>query len=907
MAALLPVRNIRMLKVQTLEGVKMSEKEKIQKIENQEWIDSIDYIIKNEDEKRVEEIIELIKNRALGKGIHLKLHLKTPYVNTIPVSEESKYPGNRELERKIKSIIRWNAMAMVVQANRKKDGIGGHISTYASAATLYEVGFNHFFRGGEGEGPADIVYFQGHASPGIYARSFLEGRISEKLLENFRRELQDSEGLTSYPHPRLMQDYWQFPTVSMGLGPIMAIYQARFCKYLQDKGLLEAPNQKIWVFTGDGEMDEPESMGALTLASREELDNLIFVVNCNLQRLDGPVRGNSSIIQELEGAFRGAGWNVIKVILGESWDPLLAKDKDGILKKRLGELVDGERQKYSISDGDYIRKNFFGKFDELRKMVKDMSDDDLAKLRRGGHDPLKVFNAFKKAVESEGVPTVILAQTIKGYGLGEAGEGRNITHQQKKMNEEELIHFRDRFNIPISDEKVAEAPFYHPGEESEEIKYLREQRTKLGGFLPKRNRQNANFKMPDTKVFDEFLKGSGKREVATTMAAVQLLGKLLKDKEIGQLIVPIVPDESRTFGMDALFRQVGIYAHTGQLYEPVDRESLLYYKEAKDGAILEEGITEAGSMSSFIAAGTAYSTHQINCVPFYIFYSMFGFQRVGDLIWAAADARTKGFLLGGTAGRTTLAGEGLQHQDGHSHLLALSVPSVRAYDPAFAYEMAVIIRDGMKRMYMEGEDVFYYITVMNEKYKMPSIPARKGIETGIINGMYKYRSSQKNKYNLHLLGSGSILNEALKASEILKKDYNIFPEVWSVTSYKKLYDNAIETERSNRVKDEKALTYIEECVGTKKGTFIAASDYVKALPLTVSKWFPGTFMALGTDGFGLSEHRDELREYFEINASHIVWCVLTSLHKQKKVDIQVVEEAKQKLNIISDKTSPTSI
>ncbi len=885
----------------------MSEKEKIIEFENQEWLDSIDYVISNEKEERVEEIIELLKNRALEKGLHLKPHLKTPYVNTISVSEESEYPGNRELERKIKSIIRWNAMAMVVQANRKKDGIGGHISTYASAATLYEVGFNHFFKGGDGEQPADIVYFQGHASPGIYARSFLEGRLSEKMLENFRRELQSDKGLTSYPHPRLMQDYWQFPTVSMGLGPIMAIYQARFCKYLQDKKMSSTQDQKVWAFLGDGEMDEPESMGALTLASREELDNLIFVVNCNLQRLDGPVRGNSSIIQELESAFRGAGWNVIKVILGENWDSLLEKDKNGILKKRLGELVDGERQKYSISGGDYIREKFFGKYDELRKMVKDMSDEDLAKLRRGGHDPLKVFNAYKKAVENKGAPTVILAQTIKGYGLGEAGEGRNITHQQKKLNEQELIHFRDRFNIPISDDEIAEAPFYHPGEDSEEIKYMLEHRKKLGGFLPKRQRRNTTFTMPDPKVFDEFLKGSGKREVATTMATVQLLGKLLKDKETGQLMVPIVPDESRTFGMDALFRQAGIYAHTGQLYEPVDRESLLYYKEAKDGSILEEGITEAGSMSSFIAAGTAYSTHQINCIPFYIFYSMFGFQRIGDLIWAAADARTKGFMLGGTAGRSTLAGEGLQHQDGHSHLLALTVPSVRAYDPAFAYEIAVIIQDGIKKMYMEGEDIFYYITVMNEKYKMPSMPARKEIETGIINGMYKYRSSQKNKYNLHLLGSGSILNEALKAADILKKDYKIFPEVWSVTSYKCLYDNAVETERSNRVKGEKTSNYIEKCFETDKGTFIAASDYVKALPLSVSNWFPGTFTALGTDGFGLSEHRDELRRHFEIDAGFIVWSALNSLHKQKKVDDKVLEKAKQQLNINSDKTSPTSI
>ena len=884
-----------------------NKKDKVKEFENREWLDSIDYLIQNEDAGRVEEIIDLLWNRASEKGIDLKPHLNTPYINSIHVSEEEDYPGDRKLERKIKSIIRWNAMAMVVQANKKKEGIGGHISTYASAATLYEVGFNHFFRGGDDDSPSDLVYFQGHATPGIYARSFLEGRISEKMLENFRRELDPEGGLPSYPHPRLMKDYWQFPTVSMGLSPIMAIYQARFNKYLQDKGLLEENDQKVWAFLGDGEMDEPESMGALTLASREELDNLVFVINCNLQRLDGPVRGNSSVVQELEGAFRGAGWNVIKVLQGENWDPLLKKDKEGLLKKRLGELVDGERQKFSISGGDYIRKEFFGKYDELRKMVEDMSDDELRKLKRGGHDPQKVFNAFKEAQEnSNSSPTVILAQTIKGYGLGEAGEGRNVTHQQKKLNEEELKHFRDRFDIPISDEDLASAPFYKPDEDSEEIKYLIERRKELGGFLPKRNREKTGFEMPESSLFDEFFKGSGKREVATTMAAVQMLGKLLKDKKIGKLVVPIVPDESRTFGMDALFRQAGIYAHTGQLYEPVDRESLLYYKEAKDGAILEEGITEAGSMSSFIAAGTAYSTHEINCIPFYIFYSMFGFQRVGDLIWAAADARAKGFLMGGTAGRSTLAGEGLQHQDGNSHLTALTVPSVRAYDPAFAYELAVIVRDGIKKMYEEGQDIFYYITVMNEKYKMPSMASRKDIETGIINGMYRYRNSQKNKHNLHLLGSGSILNEALKAAEILKKEYNIFPEVWSVTSYKKLYDNAIETERQNRIAGKNDKSYIEECVGKKKATFVAASDYVKALPLAVSQWFPGKFAALGTDGFGLSDHREELREHFEIDARHIVWAALTALHQQKKVDKETVNKAKEKLNIDGDKKSPAN-
>ncbi len=884
-----------------------SDKEKIRSFENKEWRDSLDFIIENEDESRVEEIIDLLRNRAAEKGISLKPHINTLYINTIPASEEEDYPGDRELERKIKSIIRWNAMAMVVQANKKKDGIGGHISTYASAATLYEVGFNHFFRGGDKEKPADIVYFQGHASPGIYARSFLEGRISEKMLENFRRELDPEGGLSSYPHPRLMKDYWQFPTVSMGLSPIMAVYQARFNKYLQDKGLMESTGQKIWAFLGDGEMDEPESMGGLTLASREELDNLIFVVNCNLQRLDGPVRGNSSIIQELEAMFRGAGWEVIKVVQGSNWDPLLAKDDKGLLKERLGEIVDGERQKFSVSEGDYIRKNFFGKSEELKSMVEDLSDEELMKLRRGGHDPQKVYNAFKKAVENKKTPTVILTQTVKGYGLGEAGEGRNITHQQKKLNEEELMHFRDRFNIPISEEKVAKAPFYKPDEDSDEIKYLKKQREKRGGFLPERNADNPDFEMPDPKIFEEFFEGSGKREVATTMAIVQMLSKLLKDKNTGKLMVPIVPDESRTFGMDSLFRQSGIYAHTGQLYEPVDKESLLYYKEAKDGAILEEGLTEAGSMSSFIAAGTAYSTHQINCIPFYIFYSMFGFQRVGDLIWAAADARAKGFLVGGTAGRTTLAGEGLQHTDGHSHLLALSNPVVQAYDPAFAYELAVIVSEGMERMFKNGEEIFYYITVMNEKYPMPKMPSRKGIKEGIINGMYKYKSTRKNKYNLHLLGSGCILNEALEAAEILKNDYDIYPEVWSVTSYKNLYDNAMEIERQNRLGNKKDKNIIEQNTGSEKGIFVAASDYMKALPRSVSHWFPGSFFALGTDGFGPSDHRDELREHFEVNARHIVWSALTGLHDQKKIDKKLLNKAKKDLNIDENKKSPTDL
>jgi pyruvate dehydrogenase E1 component len=886
----------------------MAEKNKTYEFENKEWLDSLEYIIKHESPGRAGEILQMLVDEANKKGISLPCQFNTPYINTIAADQEDPYPGDREMERKIKSLIRWNAMAMVVQANRKQEGIGGHISTYASAATLYEVGFNHFFRGSDNDSTQDIVYYQGHAAPGMYARSFLEGRFDEKMLENFRRELNQEGGLSSYPHPRLMDKYWQSPTVSMGLSPIMSIYQARFNKYLQDKGLIEPSGQKVWAFLGDGEMDEPESMGALTLAAREELDNLIFVINCNLQRLDGPVRGNGSVIQELEAAFKGAGWDVIKVILGENWDPLLEKDEKGLLKERLLEVVDGKRQKYSASDGDFIRKDFFGKSEELKSMVDHLSDDEISKLRRGGHDPLKVYNAYKRAQQADKRPTVILAQTIKGYGLGEAGEGRNITHQQKKLNEEELLYFRDRFDIPLSDEEVKKAPFYRPDKDSEEIQYMMERRKELGGLIPARNTRCARFEMPDDKIFDEYTRGSGKREVATTMAAVQLISDLLKDKNTGNLIVPIVPDESRTFGLDALFRQSGIYSHKGQLYEPVDRESLLYYKEAKNGAILEEGITEAGSMSSFIAAGTAYGIHRINTIPFFIFYSMFGFQRIGDLVWAAADARARGFMLGGTSGRTTLAGEGLQHQDGQSHMLALPVPSVKAYDPAFAYELAVIIREGIRRMYVECEDLIYYITIMNEKYKMPAMPSKKGIEEGILKGMYKYKSSRNNEHNVNLLGSGTILNEVIKASAILKDDYDIRSSVYSVTSYKCLYDDAIETQRQNRLSGKTLKkSYISKTVGPDEGIFIAASDYIKALPLSVSKWFPGPFTALGTDGFGKSDHRDELREHFEVNSGQIVWATLVGLYENGKIKQALLRKAKKKLSIDENKASPTAI
>ncbi len=875
-------------------------------IENKEWIDSIDYIIQNEGYERAKEILLLLQSRSQMKGIDFTYQGNTPYINTIPVSKESPYPGSREMERKIKSLIRWNAMAIVVRANKESEGIGGHISTYASSATLYEVGFNHFFRGGDEGRRPDMIYFQGHASPGIYARSFMEGRFTEQDLKNFRRELNEGGGLASYPHPRSMKNYWQFPTVSMGLGPLTAIYQARFNRYLEDKGLIPKSDQKVWAFLGDGEMDEPESMGALTLASREELDNLIFVVNCNLQRLDGPVRGNGSIVQELESAFHGAGWNVIKVMHGKDWDPLFEKDSEGYLAKRFGELVDGQRQKYIVSTGDFIRKDFFGKYPQTLKMVQNYSDEQLVKLSRGGHDPLKVYNAYKAAVNHKGAPTVILTSTVKGYGMGEAGEGRNITHQQKKLNEEELKYFRGRFGIPVSDDIIAKAPFYKPADDSEEIKYLLGQRQKLGGFLPKRVSEKVRFEMPDHTIFDEFGKDSGGKEVATTMVMVQILTKLLKDKNVGKLIVPIVPDESRTFGMDSLFRQVGIYSHKGQLYEPVDRESLMYYKEAVDGAILEEGINEAGSMSSFIAAGISHSTHGVNTIPFFIFYSMFGFQRVGDLVWAAGDVRARGFMIGGTSGRTTLAGEGLQHQDGNSHLLALTYPAVKAYDPAFAYELAIIVEEGIKEMYVDGLDVIYYITIMNEKYAMPAKPPCT--KAHILKGMYQYRYEDNNIHNLNLLGSGAILNEVISAADILKSDYDIHPHVWSVTSYKNLYDDAREVVRYNTLfAGKKKESHIQFLLGNQPGLFVAATDYVKALPLSVATYFPGPFVALGTDGFGVSETRKSLRDHFEVDAKHIVWTTLVQLRDNGKIEDSVLDGARVKLGINSDKPNPAAI
>jgi pyruvate dehydrogenase E1 component len=874
--------------------------------ENREWLESLDDVHRSQGAERVRELLRRLQFQANQYGVGGECALATPYVNTIPVERQAVFPGSREIERRIKSIIRWNAMAMVVRANRRASGIGGHISTYASCATLYEVGFNHFFRAGTDGQPGDIVYFQGHASPGVYARAFLEGRLSEKQLENFRRELEPGGGLSSYPHPYLMPNFWQFPTVSMGLSPIMSIYQARFNRYLEDRRLKEPDDRKVWAFLGDGELDEPESLGAITLAAREQLDNLIFVVNCNLQRLDGPVRGNGKIIQELEAAFRGAGWNVIKVIWGSDWDPLLARDEKGLLVRRMEEVPDGQYQLYSAAGGDFIRKDFFGKYPELEEMVSHFTDEQLWKLRRGGHDPEKVYAAYHAAVNHKGSPTVILAKTIKGYGLGEAGEGRNVTHQQKKLNEQELRHFRSRFGIPVSDADIKEAPFYRPAEDSEEIRYLKQRRAELGGYLPERHSSTAETELPQEDVFDELKKGSGDREVATTMVMVHLLGKLLADKNFGKFIVPIIPDEARTFGMEALFRRVGIYSRVGQNYDPVDKESLLYYNEEKNGQILEEGITEAGSISSFISAGTAYSTHGIHTVPFFFFYSMFGFQRIGDLIWAAGDVRARGFLLGGTSGRTTLAGEGLQHQDGHSHVLALANPSVQAYDPAYAYEIAVIVREGLRRMLVDGEDVVYYLTVMNEFYHMPAMP--KGVEEGILKGVYKFRVSgnRRAKVKAHLLASGAIVNEALAAQAMLEEDYGVPSDVWSVTSFKNLYWDALSTERRNlrRLHEDPQPSFLQRQLADEKGVFVAATDYLKALPAIVAKWVPGPTVVLGTDGYGRSDTRSALRKFFEVDARHIVFAALAAMAREGRVTLSVVKKAAKQLDIDPEKTDP---
>jgi pyruvate dehydrogenase E1 component len=877
----------------------------LESLELREWIESLEYVISQGDRGRVQRLLSSLRHRARMAGVALPFTAITPYVNTIRPEDQTPLPGSQETERRIKSLVRWNAMAMVVRANRVSDGIGGHISTYASAATLYEIGFNHFFHGRDGDRDADIIYYQGHAAPGIYARAFLEGRLSVEQLQNFRRELAPGGGLSSYPHPWLMPEFWQFPTVSMGLGPIMSIYQARFNRYLEDRGLKKPSDAKVWTFMGDGETDEPESLGAISLAAREKLDNLIFVINCNLQRLDGPVRGNGQIVQELEAIFRGAGWNVIKVLWGSDWDPLLANDREGLLARRMGEIVDGQYQKYAVESGAYFREHFFGVDPRLLAMVEHLSDDQLKKLRLGGHDPVKVYNAYKAAVENTGSPTVILARTIKGYGLGEAGEGKNITHQQKKLNESDLRSFRTRFGIPVSDEEIADAPFYRPAEDSEELRYMRERRTTLGGFVPRRTESAPPLEMPAADLFDEFMKGTEGRKASTTMVFVRMLSKLLRDKAIGELVVPIVPDEARTFGMESLFRAVGIYSHVGQKYEPVDMDTLLYYKEAQDGQILEEGITEAGSLSSFIAAGTAYANHGVNTIPFFIYYSMFGFQRVGDLIWAAADSRARGFLLGGTAGRTTLAGEGLQHQDGNSHVFSICYPNCISYDPAYAYEIAVIIQDGIRRMYKDQEHIFYYITVMNEQYEMPAMP--DGARDGILKGLYKLRPAANGKAKLRaqLLGSGAILNEVLAAQKLLEK-YDVGADVWSVTSYQELYRDGHACDRWNMLHpgEEPRLPYVTQCFKDAPGVFVAASDYLKVLPDSIDQWMPRRMRSLGTDGFGRSEDRKSLRNHFEVDARFVALATLAELAQTGQLDRKVVAQAIKDLEIDPDKKVP---
>jgi pyruvate dehydrogenase E1 component len=875
-------------------------------IENEEWVKSFQWIIQHESAERAQEILRLLASEAVENGILFSGQINTPYINSLLPIKDSEYPGDLEIEKKLTGIIRWNAMAMVVKANKKNKGIGGHISTYASAADLFEVGFSHFFKVNN-DGSADMVYFQGHASPGVYARSFTERRFDEEALENFRLEVQSNKGLSSYPHPRLMKNYWQFPTVSMGLSPIQAIHQARFCKYLENRGLQEKCKQHIWVFVGDGEMDEPESIASVTLAAREKLNNLIFVINCNLQRLDGPVRGNGKIIQELEAIFKGAGWKVIKVLWGSGWDKLFEKDIEGILIEILNKTPDGQFQKYAASGSEYFREHFFEQDERLKKLAEDLSDEEIKNLRPGGHDPVKIYQAYKAATENKDGPTVILAQTVKGYGQGNAGEASNVAHQQKILDEEELKYFRNRFSVPVRDEDIKYVPFCLPDENSDEHKYLIACRQKLGGFLPKRENKSQPLSIPGEKIFERFYEGSKDKKATTTIVVIQLLAALMKDKNTGKFIVPIIPDESRTFGLDSLFSQAGIYSSVGQNYDPVDKENLLYYKEEKNGVIIEEGITEAGSMATFIAAGTAHANYNLNIIPFFFFYSMFGFQRIGDLAWAAADARARGFMIGGVSGRTSLAGEGLQHCDGQSHVYALAYPNIKAYDPAFAYEIAVIFREGIRNMFVEGKDWIYYITIMNDAYVMPPKPV-EATDEDIMNGMYRFKRSgneNKDKIRINLLGSGAILPEVIKAGEILEEKF-IFPvDIWSVTSYKQLYDNANNVEHGNRMPNEqfRLRSHIEKCFpqdalhGNEKSLFVAACDYLKALPLSIAKWFPGNFIALGTDGFGRSDTNTVLRDFFEVDAKHIVFAALSALHEEEKFNREELLKAIEVLEI----------
>ena len=872
--------------------------------EFKEWQDSLDYVIQKDGIERAKKLLENLDIHAYQQDIRSPYKLNTPYTNTIPLKDQPKYPGNRELERKIKNIVRWNAMAMVVKANRGDADVGGHISTFASEATMLEVGFNHFFKAPTENSPGDLIFFKGHAAPGIYARSFLEGTFNENQLKNFRRELAKEGGLSSYPHPRLMRNYWQFPTVSMGLGPVMAIYQARFMRYLQNRELIPKNDCNVWAFIGDGETDEPETLSAIRLAERGNLGNLIFVINCNLQRLDGPVRGNGKIIQELAGIFQGAKWNVIKVIWGGKWDSLLEHPDAALLVQRMSEEPDGTFQKYSVESGAYIRKHFFGKYPELLEMVKHLTDDDLTKLNRGGHDPNKMYAAYKTAVDNKDTPSVILAHSVKGYGMGETMQGRNVTHQQKKLAEKELKKFCVRFDIPISQEKINDLPFYKPADSSAEMQYLLKQREKLGGFIPQRKVNYPSLAI-SPKFFEEFYAGSKGREVSSTVAFVRVLTKLLKEKEIGKYIVPIVPDEARTFGMETLFSSIGIYASVGQLYEPVDKDSLLYYKEAKDGQMLEEGINEAGAMSSFNAAGSAYANYGVPMIPFFVYYSMFGFQRIGDLAWAAGDMMVKGFMVGGTAGRTTLNGEGLQHQDGHSHVLASTIPNIKSYDPTYAYDIAVIIKEGIDRMYNQKKDEFYYLTVANENIEMPPMP--KGCEEGIMRGIYRLNQQKETKVGMkvHLLSSGTILHQCSLPAQKILNSYGISVDIWNVTSWTELRKDGLEADRKNLLAGStEEKPYLTELFEKEEGIVVAVSDYMKVLSDAVHRWMPLEMTSLGTDGFGLSETRNNLRDHFEVSECYIVLAAANALLKQKSIDKKKHSEIVEKLNLNKDKINP---
>lgn len=878
--------------------------------ETREWLEALAAVIEEEGPARAQFLLEKLTDQARRLGAYLPYNATTPYVNTIPPHLQPEYPGDLSLERRIRALIRWNTVACVMRANKKVPGIGGHIATYQSVATLYEVGFNHFFRGPNAPGGSDLVFFQGHSSPGIYARAFLEGRISEEQLANFRQEV-DGRGLSSYPHPWLMPDFWQFPTVSMGLGPIQAIYQARFLKYLQNRGIADTSARKVWAFLGDGETDEPETLGAISLAAREKLDNLIFVINCNLQRLDGPVRGNGKIIQELEAIFRGAGWNVIKVIWGSRWDPLLAMDTKGLLRQRMEECVDGEYQNFKAKGGAYTREHFFGKYPELKEMVAAMSDEDIWRLNRGGHDPHKVYAAYAAAVKHQGQPTVILAKTVKGYGMGAAGEAQNLAHQQKEMDLESLKAFRDRFQIPIADEDLPRLPFYRPAEDSPEMRYLHARREALGGYLPSRRRRAEPLTAPPLATFRNMLESTGERQISTTMAFVRILTTLLRDKTLGKHIVPIVPDEARTFGMEGLFRQVGIYSPLGQLYEPVDQGQVMSYREDKSGQILEEGINEAGAFCSWLAAATSYSTNGVQMIPFYIFYSMFGFQRVGDLAWAAGDSRARGFLIGGTAGRTTLSGEGLQHEDGHSHILASPIPNCIAYDPTFHYELAVIIQDGLRRMVQEQEDVFYYITVMNENYSHPDLP--KGAEAGILKGLYRLRSGMGDagveSPRVQLLGSGTILREVIAAAELLQADWGVAADVWSATSFSELRREAQDVHRWNLLHPDQPQrkSYVEQCLEATRGPIIAATDYVRAYPDMIRPYVQRRYVTLGTDGFGRSDSRERLRRFFEVDRHYIVLAALKALADDGMLPHARAAEAIKKYGIDVKRPNPMTV